>query len=88
MIILEQQVQKALTWQKRVQDIRGQEVHERVVKQIYIDGKNIPVNFQGLMDEIKQRKKQAEDINSRIEDAIIVKKTRKKKKEKNDEHSQ
>jgi hypothetical protein len=88
MIILEQQVQKALNWQKRVHSIRDQEAHQRVIEQIYVDGKNIPVNFQGLMEEIRKRKKQAEDINCRIQDAIIVKKTRMKTKKGTEDNSQ
>lgn len=40
------------------------------------------------MDEIKQRKKSVEDINNRIEDAIIVKKTRMKKKKTTEDNSQ
>ena len=41
-----------------------------------MEGKNIPVNFQELYDEIILRKTQAEDLNNRIQDAIVVKKTR------------
>lgn len=74
--MLEQQLEKAKQWQQRVEEIRDKEVHIRQIDAIYQDGKNIPVNFQESMIEIKKRKQQAEDLNQRIQDAIIVKKTR------------
>lgn len=60
MIVLEQQLAKARHWAELVESIRGQEVQLRTIEQIYHDGKNIPVNFQELMNEVKARKTQAE----------------------------
>ena len=76
MVILEQQLEKAKQWQQKVESIRNYEVNNKVIGQIYMEGKNIPVNFQELYDEIILRKTQAEDLNNRIQDAIVVKKTR------------
>lgn len=77
MITLEQQLDKARQWKQRAEGLRDLEaVHYKTIEHIYQDGKNIPVNFQELMDEVKKRKQMAENLNKRIQDAIIVKKTR------------
>lgn len=56
MMMLEQQLEKAKQWQQRVEEIRDKEVHIRQIDAIFQDGKNIPVNFQESMMEIKKRK--------------------------------
>lgn len=76
MIVLEQQLAKAHLWAEHVESIRGQEVQLRTIEQIYQDGKNIPVNFQELMNEVKTRKTQAEQLDQRIRVEIALRRTR------------
>ena len=77
MIMLEQQLSKAHQWVQRVEEIREQDVvNLRVIQQVHADAKNIPVNFEDLMVEITKKKDIAEDLNKRIGDEIVIKKTR------------
>ena len=48
------------------------------IETIYVDGKNMPINFQERMDEVNQRKKDADDLNKRISEGLVVRKTRKR----------
>ena len=48
------------------------------IETIYVDGKNMPINFQERMDEVNQRKKDADDLNKRISEVLVVRKTRKR----------
>ena len=46
MITLQQQLEKAKQWQQRAEGLRDlEQVHFKIIDQIYQDGKNIPVNF-------------------------------------------
>ena len=56
-----------------MEELRDKEVHIRQIELIYADGRNMPVNFQELMEEIKQRKTQAEELNSRIREKLVLK---------------
>lgn len=76
MIVLEQQLAKARHWAELVESIREQEVQLRAIEQIYQDGKNIPVNFQELMNEVKTRKTQAEQLDQRIRAEMALRRTR------------
>ena len=77
MVVLEQQLERAKQWTLRVEKMRQTPiVHFKLIDAIYQDAKNIPVNFQDLMTEVKQRRTSAENINNRIQDAMIVRKTR------------
>lgn len=38
----------------------------------------MPINFEERMDEIKNRKKDADDLNHRISEVLVVRKTRKR----------
>ena len=76
MIVLEQQLAKARHWAELVESIRGQEVQLRTIEQIYQDGKNMPVNFQELMNEVKARKTQAEQLDQRIKVEMALRRTR------------
>ena len=62
----------------RVEAIRNKEVHLKQIEAIYLDGKNMPVNFQELMEEITLRKTYAEQLNTRIADVLIVRKMRRR----------
>jgi hypothetical protein len=53
-------------------------VSVKQIETIYVDGKNMPINFQERMDEVNQRKKDADDLNKRISEVLVVRKTRKR----------
>ena len=52
MIQLDRLLDKANKWVKKVDDIRNAEVNSRTIELIYTEGKNMPVNFQDLMDYV------------------------------------
>lgn len=43
---------------------------------IHADGKIIPVNFEDLMSELSSWKSQAEELNRKVGDILVMKKTR------------
>ena len=70
--MLEQHLGKANDWVRRVEDIRGKEVQLKMINAICTDGRNMPVNFQELMDEIKQRQTQSQDLHNRIGEKLLM----------------
>ena len=78
MNLLDQLLLKARQWVSRVNSIRGQTVSVKQIEAIYVDGKNMPINFQERMNEINQRKKDADDLNKRISEMLVVRRTRKR----------
>ena len=78
MNLLDQLLLKARHWVGRVNAITGQVVTTKQIENIYLDGKNMPINFESRMEEIKKRKKDADDLNNRISEVLVVRKTRKR----------
>lgn len=74
---LQEYVKKANQWIERANQIKEQVVNVKVLQNVVQESKGIPVNFEGLIEEIKKRSIDAQNLIERIHASFTkVSKTR------------